>query len=61
MAQVNHLVKPGAEEVVGGHRRGSSIFQELISIGLNAERLRHRNPPESRYETTGCEICRADY
>jgi hypothetical protein len=60
VAQVNHQVKPGAEEVVGGHRAGSSISQESISIGLKTGGLRHRKSPESRYETTGCEFCRGD-
>ena len=60
VAQVDHLLETGAEEIVCGHRRGSPISQELASIGLNVGRSNHRKSPESRYETTGCEFRRAD-
>ncbi len=53
VTQVDHLVEPGAEEVVGGHWQRSSISQELTAIGFIPGRNRPRKSPESRSMTKG--------
>lgn len=51
VAQIDHLVKSSQEEVVGGHRRRSSISQESPSIRLNLRRSDHRKSPHAQSQS----------
>ena len=56
VAQVDHLLETGAEEIVCGHRLRSSIPQKIHPIGLKSAGSDHRKSPESRCKTTGYAI-----